>query len=568
MKSWQRSLTTMSTVAAMLLAVAAAARAESWSLELKKQSGSRMVGSSADYMHHYTSPQHFYAEVGPVGKSRIVYPGAKEQAAAFKRIVQKEPEYAAKYPFRGIAKLGSQEFDFVLDAVPDKPSAAKKSTEKKKVKSTADAKKAKDGSANSQAKKGKSETAADDPKSKKSEPPVPVKYNRLYFDFNHNGDLTDDKVIEAEPNRTSPSTSSSSYVRFEFPRVDITIDAGGTELDYAFFLNGYARPSTYTMSSSGEREERTYASVSLNATAWREGDIELEGKKRHVVLVDFNSNGRFDDALKLRTDVMMSDGRLYSEQGDMLLIDPSATTSAYDSPFDVTASNYRHHVSKLINIEGHYYDLEVAPAGDKLTLKASAVQLGSVSSPHAGLRGLLYGDQGIIKISGGGKEPIPLPTGRWQLLSYTFDRTGWDEGDKSTEKKAEAQKNEPAGSSSLLGSLAQALGAMATSPVSLSRARTSGSTHISACGTKSCPMIEVRKGETAVLPFGPPYKPVVTVDYSSGGTVSLGMSLLGAAGEVCTSLRVNGQQPSKPEFTILNPKDEDEVVQQGTFEYG
>ena len=29
-------------------------------------------------------------------------------------------------------------------------------------------------------------------------PPSATAFNRLYFDLNHNGDLTDDKVIEAE----------------------------------------------------------------------------------------------------------------------------------------------------------------------------------------------------------------------------------------------------------------------------------------------------------------------------------------------------------------------------------
>ena len=96
--------------------------------------------------------------------------------------------------------------------------------------------------------------------------------------------------------------------------------------------------------------------------------------------------------------------------------------------------------------------------------------------------------------------------------------------------------------------------------------RRNGPTQISAYGTKTCPVIEVRKGETVVLPFGPPYKPVVKVDYRNGDNASLGMSLLGAAGEVCSSLLVNGGQPAKPEFTITDPKDK--VVEQGTFEYG
>ena len=82
--------------------------------------------------------------------------------------------------------------------------------------------------------------------------------------------------------------------------------------------------------------------------------------------------------------------------------------------------------------------------------------------------------------------------------------------------------------------------------------------------------VKVRAGETAVMPFGPPYKPTVTGDFyqdgQAGKQLSLGMSLVGSAGEVCTSLMVNGTQPGKPAFTITDP--DGKVVQSGNFEYG
>ena len=41
---------------------------------------------------------------------------------------------------------------------------------------------------------------------------------------------------------------------------------------------------------------------------------------------------------------------------------------------------------------------------------------------------------------------------------------------------------------------------------------------------------------------------------------------MGSAGEVCTNMMVDGDRPSKPEFTITDPKGK--VVEQGSFEYG
>ena len=50
-------------------------------------------------------------------------------------------------------------------------------------------------------------------------------------------------------------------------------------------------------------------------------------KKHHVVLIDFNSNGRFDDEIKLDPPYMMGAAERPSaesrpQQGDMLLVDP------------------------------------------------------------------------------------------------------------------------------------------------------------------------------------------------------------------------------------------------------
>ncbi len=70
------------------------------------------------------------------------------------------------------------------------------------------------------------------------------------------------------------------------------------------------------------------------------------------------------------------------------------------------------------------------------------------------------------------------------------------------------------------------------------------------------------------MPFGPPYKPVVTVASGAPGQrqVSLGLSVVGAAGEVCNNMMVDGKRPDKPEFTITTADGKE--VEKGKFEYG
>ena len=93
---------------------------------------------------------------------------------------------------------------------------------------------------------------------------------------------------------------------------------------------------------------------------------------------------------------------------------------------------------------------------------------------------------------------------------------------------------------------------------------------VSAQATDSYKAIKVVKGETVVLPFGPPYKPVVTADSFEDGekheVLSLGLTLVGSAGEICDDMTVKGGRPSKPKFTITDAKGK--VVEQGSFEYG
>ena len=199
----------MRVVAAGMFAAASFTRAETCSLELKRlepPGRSGVVFAASDYLLRTTYPQHIFIPIAQPGNksSRIMFPENKEQTAAFKRIVKKEPKYACEQPCRGVAKLGGHEYPFVLDYVPPKEEAdkAKVETEGEKAKgkdAEKDAKKqAKDAKSSSAigALSSKIAEAAPLPESASSAPKA-TPYNRLYFDLNHNGDLTDDKVIEA-----------------------------------------------------------------------------------------------------------------------------------------------------------------------------------------------------------------------------------------------------------------------------------------------------------------------------------------------------------------------------------
>jgi hypothetical protein len=126
-------------------------------------------------------------------------------------VITKEPSYNSKSPFRGVATLGTQQFGFVLDTAKPEEQPAPKAPRKVPL----------------------------DPFGSGGAAVEVVRYQRLLFDQNGNGDLTDDPVVEA----LAPEgvIYPPGYTSFSFPRVDLTVDVDGTKIDYAFFFSGYSR---------------------------------------------------------------------------------------------------------------------------------------------------------------------------------------------------------------------------------------------------------------------------------------------------------------------------------------
>ena len=417
--------------------------AEGAMLELKRlaspEAGNRS-GPPPDAAFQNSIPQHFSMQVGHDRTNPLL--------PSYRKIVRKEPsKFLSEHPIRGVAKLGTGQFGFVLDAA--EPEA-----------------------------KG---------------------YGRVFFDINHNGDLTDDDVIEAIQDG---SRTSSSYAQHRFPRIDLTIPVGQQEMDYAFRFSVYWRKST----------SYEYVSASLNAAAYRVGDVMLDGKRRRIVVLDFNSNGRFDDVVEI-SESRGSSTQIRTSYGDMLFVDPERGSSA---GYDVTQGAGRQYLSSLCSIDGRFYDVKLSSTGERIVLSPSPRPVGYVTNPNNGFGALVGSGEAVLKITGDADVPIPLPVGRWKLLSYTIQHA---EGSR-----------------------------------------------VSARATNSSPQVTVREHETVSMPFGPPYKPVVKSSKQGRDKAYLSLSIVGCIGEVCTDLRVKGKRPPGPKFAILEP--DGEVVEKHLFKYG
>jgi hypothetical protein len=429
-----------------------------------------------------------------------------ESASNFTEIVKKEPQkYVAKRPFRGVAKLGSKQYAFVLDD-RDKESR---------------------------------------------------RYDRLYFDLNGNGDLTDDKPIDLLPSRRRGSSETVTYDVSEFPRVVVAGELEGRKIEYPLSISRqYVQQPDYE-----------YVRLYLQVDAYRRGEITLDGKKHTIAILDWNSNGRFDDLLSLPKNLPSSTERILVKCGDMLLIDPEKRV-ADDISWSRPSGERRQFLSELTVIEGKYYRVKVSPAGDELTWTPVPVPCGQVTSPHAPCRVDLISETGWLDLSLQKSKPTTLPAGQWRLRSYSIPIENWKKPEQPAKPPTAKQGGRDAtGGSSWFARLTEAIfGQTSAKPAPPEPLRGPANlSTISANGSQHSKPVLVEAGKTTSLRFGPPYRPEVAVERWND-TPTLALCLRGADGEVVNALTVNGRAPAKPTFTITDPKGT--VVAEGDFEYG
>jgi hypothetical protein len=112
-------------------------------------------------------------------------------------------------------------------------------------------------------------------------------YDRLYFDANRNGDLTDDAHYD---------NLDGQFPRMEFPVVDTTVRAGDAELPYRFLLVFYdaRRRSLHGVKMTDVVAGRRINGY-LRGMCYYKSALKLSDRRLDLALIDMNANGRFDD---------------------------------------------------------------------------------------------------------------------------------------------------------------------------------------------------------------------------------------------------------------------------------
>ena len=196
----------------------------------------------------------------------------------------------------------------------------------------------------------------------------------LYIDSNGDGQLSDETPVSAY--------RVDQYNRY-FGPVKVVFQIADGPVTYHLNLRYYG---------AGDAP-RLYAS----AGGWYEGDITVEGGKKHCVLLDYNANGAFDDR------------SLNPSQSDRIAIstEPGATPLF---------------LGKYLEVDGALCRLEVARDGAFVTLaEADDVRFGKVRVPACISSVTVGGENGQFIVSPE-DGAIRVPVGTYRVTTWTINR--------------------------------------------------------------------------------------------------------------------------------------------------
>jgi hypothetical protein len=353
-------------------------------------------------------------------------------------------------------------------------------------------------------------------------------FNRLYFDLNGNGDLTDDDPVHAEMTMLH-STSRPAFFT-DFPPMQLKTVSDGTTYDYAVALN--------TFISECEGELRCQAD--FQTTVYREGEIRIGDHLIPIALIDYDGNGRFNDfAYAMKPDHLDEYCR---GGGDKIYLNPKLRQESNSELENRPLCGID--LAPWISWEGKLYDVTVSASGNTLTLEPSDTPGEYVQHLNPDYSATFFNEQGVMKIFGDDAGQAILPIGEWRLMNYHIDgnRLDWDK--KSFEESLDKSDDGTADFQAIL----RLISGDSSDPEP---------TFCNGAAGLDVDSVTIVEGETLELPFGPSYRALAVPTLSWGGGVNIEIELVDAMGLTCSGMRIGGKLPPPPYYVVTNTKGEE-----------
>ncbi|HUT45292.1 MAG TPA: hypothetical protein VMX36_03365 [Sedimentisphaerales bacterium] len=208
------------------------------------------------------------------------------------------------------------------------------------------------------------------------------KWDRLFIDSNGNGHLDDEDAVTAYQ-------TDQYYTHFG----PVKIVFEGEDGPVTYHLN-------FRFYDYNEQNRRLY----IYSGGWYEGEVIVAGEKKYCVLIDYNTNGTFNDK------------SLQANQSDRIRIGKKGDQ---DTGF----------VGNYIEVDDVLYRTEIAPDGAFIKLAAADdVKFGNVRVPDTITEFAAGGENGLFTLEME-KGAAKLPVGEYRIDHWQIDRK--DEKGKS-----------------------------------------------------------------------------------------------------------------------------------------
>jgi hypothetical protein len=234
-------------------------------------------------------------------------------------------------------------------------------------------------------------------------------YDTLYLDANGNGDLGDDKPIEAPGPEEGISLESNIAV---FPIALTKVKVGGKELPHALrVFVSYA--GTDLQKQLGKKDIEENLKVAIGTQCCFRGEVKIAGKTYLLALADGNTNGRFDDPCLLGDAEKANPSAPLQIQGDCLLFTDGKKLTADDwSP-----------LGDLLSVGDSVFQVRVQMDRKKLELKPSSAALSPVKMSVPVKRLTLFAEDGKRSVTACRPgDTLKLPAGKYLVAAYRFER--------------------------------------------------------------------------------------------------------------------------------------------------
>ncbi|MHC4440446.1 MAG: hypothetical protein ACYS3S_24110 [Planctomycetota bacterium] len=251
--------------------------------------------------------------------------------------------------------------------------------------------------------------------------------------------------------------------------------------------------------------------LTFDSAFYRRGKVVLDGRAYEIALVDIDFDGKYNNSFS----PPKGDGR--DPRCDVLAIDLDG-----DSKFQYGRPGVSEimPLSRLINVNGRYYSMDVADDGSSIEFRQAKPQFGTLSLEGKEAKLALWSDVARQQLSGSGHN-WNLPAGRYALVTMELTETD-AAGDRWAFKIAKA-------------------------------------------GAGPLGDFEIRPGRTTSFQIGPPFQTRSFME-NRNRSVLVGFDLKGRAGErYVPGATRNGKEVPEPQFKIIDSYGK--VANSGQFEF-